>query len=148
MAQRVRAYQIGDVRLDSMRAWINCAEPTIAQSHRRFLERFEALGVTRESLWTCYAMAETVFAVSQSSEAAPARVERLEREAFPARGAAIPVAEDAAPAVEVMPGGALLASTQVRIVDERRQVLEDRRVGEIAIHCDSLFQARARARAR
>ena len=139
LAQRVRASQIGDVRLDSMRAWINCAEPTIAQSHRRFLERFEALGVTRESLWTCYAMAETVFAVSQSSEAAPARVERLEREAFQARGAAIPVGEDAAPAVEVMSGGVLLASTQVRIVDERRQVLEDRRVGEIAIHCDSLF---------
>ena len=139
LAQRVRASQVGGVRLDSMRAWINCAEPTIAQSHRRFLERFEALGVTRESLWTCYAMAETVFAVSQSSEAAPALIERLEREAFQARGAAIPVGEDAAPAVEVMSGGVLLASTQVRIVDERRQELEDRRVGEIAIHCDSLF---------
>ncbi len=44
LAQRVRASQLGAVRLDGMRAWINCAEPTIAQSHRRFLERFEALG--------------------------------------------------------------------------------------------------------
>jgi len=139
LAQRVRASQLGGVRLDSMRAWINCAEPTIAQSHRRFLERFEALGVTRESLWTCYAMAETVFAVSQSSQAAPARIERLEREAFQTRGAAIPAGEDGAPAVEVMSGGALLAGTQVRIVDEQRQDLEQRRVGEIAIHCESLF---------
>jgi fatty-acyl-CoA synthase len=139
LAQRVRASQLGGVRLDSMRAWINCAEPTIAQSHRRFLERFEPMGVRRESLWTCYAMAETVFAVSQSSDTVPARVERLEREAFQSRGAAIPVAADAAPSVEVMSGGALLAGTQVRIVDERRQDLEERRVGEIAIHCDSLF---------
>ena len=38
-----------------------------------------------------------------------------------------------------MSGGVLLAGTQVRIVDERRQDLEERRVGEIAIHCDSLF---------
>jgi acyl-CoA synthetase (AMP-forming)/AMP-acid ligase II len=139
LAQRVRASQLGDVRLDSMRAWINCAEPTIAQSHRRFLERFEPLGVTRESLWTCYAMAETVFAASQSSQAVPARIERLERDAFQARGVAIPIGEDGAPAVEVMSGGVLLAGTQVRIVDERRQDLEERRVGEIAIHCDSLF---------
>jgi fatty-acyl-CoA synthase len=139
LAQRVRASQLGGVRLDSMRAWINCAEPTIAQSHRRFLERFEPMGVRRESLWTCYAMAETVFAVSQSSDTVPARVERLEREAFQSRGAAIPAAADAAPSVEVMSGGALLAGTQVRIVDERRQDLEERRVGEIAIHCDSLF---------
>ena len=139
LAQRVRASQVGGVRLDSMRAWINCAEPTIAQSHRRFLERFEPMGVKPESLWTCYAMAETVFAVSQSSDGAPARVERLEREAFQTRGAAIPVGPGEAPSVEVMSGGALLAGTQVRIVDERRQDLEERRVGEIAIHCDSLF---------
>jgi len=84
-------------------------------------------------------MAETVFAVSQSSDRAPARVERLEREAFQTRGAAIPVGPGGAPSVEVMSGGALLAGTQVRIVDERRQDLEERRVGEIAIHCDSLF---------
>lgn len=139
LAQRVRASQVGGVRLDSMRAWINCAEPTIAQSHRRFLERFEPMGVKPDSLWTCYAMAETVFAVSQSSDEAPARVERLEREAFQTRGAAIPAGPDGAPSVEVMSGGALLAGTRVRIVDERRQELEERRVGEIAIHCDSLF---------
>ena len=29
LAQRVRSSQVRDVRLDSMRAWINCAEPTI-----------------------------------------------------------------------------------------------------------------------
>jgi acyl-CoA synthetase (AMP-forming)/AMP-acid ligase II len=139
LAQRVRASQVAGVRLDSMRAWINCAEPTIAQSHRRFLERFAPMGVKADSLWTCYAMAETVFAVSQSSAAVPARVERLDRDAFQTRGAAIPLGADGAPSVEAMSGGVLLAGTQVRIVDEQRQDLEERRVGEIAIRCDSLF---------
>ena len=137
LAQRVRASQVGDVRLDSMRAWINCAEPTIAQSHRRFLERFEALGVTRESLWTCYAMAETVFAVSQSSEAPPAGSSGSSARRFSRGGGSPGRRGRRGGRGDVRRGSA--RGHQVRIVDERRQVLDDRRVGEIAIHCDSLF---------
>jgi acyl-CoA synthetase (AMP-forming)/AMP-acid ligase II len=138
LAQRVRASQLGEVRLDSMRAWINCAEPTIAQSHRRFFERFERLGVRQETLWTCYAMAETVFAVSQSTDAAPARIERLDREAFQSRGEAAPAADGAA-SVETLSAGELLPGTEVRIVDETRRDVGQRQVGEIAIRCPSLF---------
>jgi acyl-CoA synthetase (AMP-forming)/AMP-acid ligase II len=138
LAQRVRASQIGGVRLDSMRGWINCAEPTIASSHRRFLERFQPLGVRSETLWTCYAMAETVFAVSQSSDTVPPRVEKLDRDRFQSAGEAVPAAATA-PHVEAMSGGALLEGTEVRIVDEARQGLPERRVGEIAIRCSSLF---------
>jgi acyl-CoA synthetase (AMP-forming)/AMP-acid ligase II len=145
LAQRVRASQLGDVRLDSMRAWINCAEPTIAASHRRFLERFGPLGVRPESLWTCYAMAETVFAVSQSSAVAPPRVERLDREQFQSSAAAV-AAAGTAPALEAMSGGVLLEGTEVRIVDDQRQDLPERRVGEIAIRCDSLFSGYFRDR--
>ena len=38
-----------------------------------------------------------------------------------------------------MSGGILLAGTEVRIVDDGRHELPERRVGEIAIRCDSLF---------
>ena len=38
-----------------------------------------------------------------------------------------------------MSGGILLEGTQVRIVDDQRNDLPERRVGEIAIRCDSLF---------
>jgi acyl-CoA synthetase (AMP-forming)/AMP-acid ligase II len=138
LAQRVRASQIGNVRLDSMRGWINCAEPTIASSHRRFLERFEPLGVRPETLWTCYAMAETVFAVSQSSNEIPPRVERLDRERFQAAKLAVP-ADDGVPFVEAMSAGVLLEGTEVRIVDGSRSDLPERSVGEIAIRCSSLF---------
>jgi acyl-CoA synthetase (AMP-forming)/AMP-acid ligase II len=139
LAQRVRPSQLAGVRLDSMRAWINCAEPTIAASHRRFLARFESRGVRPDTLWTCYAMAETVFAVSQSSELVPPKIERLEREPFQARGVAIPASAEAVPFVETMSGGVLLEGTSVRVVDDGRQELPDRRVGEIAIRCGSLF---------
>jgi acyl-CoA synthetase (AMP-forming)/AMP-acid ligase II len=138
LAQRVRASQIGNVRLDSMRGWINCAEPTIASSHRRFLERFQPLGVRPETLWTCYAMAETVFAVSQSSSEVPPRVERLDRERFQTTKTAAPVVGDA-PCVEAMSAGVLLEGTEVRIVDDSRRDLPERSIGEIGIRCGSLF---------
>ena len=122
-----------------MRAWINCSEPTFAVSHRRFFERFAPLGVRAETLWTCYAAAETTFAISQSSAAFPARVERLERERFLAGGEAVATTDPATPAIELLSGGRLLVGTSVRIVDEAGNDLPERRVGEIAIRSGSLF---------
>src|SRR5262249_7395675 len=92
-----------------------------------------------ETLWTCYAAAETTFAISQSSAALPARVEQLEREAFLARGEALPTSDPATPALEVMSGGGLLSNTAVRILDDAGNELPERRVGEIAIRSTSLF---------
>jgi acyl-CoA synthetase (AMP-forming)/AMP-acid ligase II len=139
LATRVRKSQLGDARLDTMRAWINCSEPTFAQSHRRFLERFAPLGVRAETLWTCYAAAETTFAISQSSAAFPARVERLERERFLAGGEANPTTDAGTPAIELLSGGRLLPGTTVLIVDDAGNELGERRVGEIAIRSGSLF---------
>jgi fatty-acyl-CoA synthase len=137
MAARVRPSQLRGARLDSMRAWINCSEPTVAASHRHFLERFAPLGARPETLHTCYAMAETVFAVTQSSAREPPRAERIDRERFQARGEAVPAGE--APALEMLSGGPLLPGTEVRILDDAGRELPERRAGEIAVRCPSLF---------
>jgi len=139
LAKRVRGSQIQGVRLDSMRGWINCSEPTVAESHRRFLERFAPLGVRPETLWTCYAAAETTFAVTQSSDTGPPQVERVDRERFLGRGEAVPAADESVPALEMLSGGPLLPGTGVRILDDAGAELPERRVGEIAIRCPSLF---------
>lgn len=52
--------------LSSMRAFINCSEPCKVATFDRFLQRFGECGVTREKLQVCYAMAENVFAVTQT----------------------------------------------------------------------------------
>lgn len=139
LASRVRPSQLGDIRLDSMRAWINCAEPTMAVSHRRFLDQYAKFGVRPETLWTCYAMAETVFAVSQSSDEVPPKVERIDRERFQADNMAIPVDGNQAPSLEMMSAGTLIPGVEVKVVDKDFNTLPDRRVGEIAIRSDSLF---------
>ena len=139
LAKRVRASQIEWVRLDSMRGWINCSEPTIAESHRRFLARYAPMGVQPETLWTCYAAAETTFAISQSSDRVPPRVERVQREAFLTHREALPVTDPSEPALETLSGGRLISGTDVRIMSDSGEELPERCVGEIAIRCASLF---------
>lgn len=60
--------------LSSMRAWINCSEPCRAETFDLFASTFAAVGVTREALQVCYAMAENVFAVTQTKCGAPPTV--------------------------------------------------------------------------
>jgi acyl-CoA synthetase (AMP-forming)/AMP-acid ligase II len=63
-AQRGRmkqSYSLGHVR-----AWINCSEPVRLRSFREFAEAFAPWGVTVESLQASYAMAENIFAVTQT----------------------------------------------------------------------------------
>lgn len=52
--------------LSSMRAFINCSEPARPDTMRRFAQKFEGFGVRPEAMQVCYAMAETVFGVTQT----------------------------------------------------------------------------------
>jgi acyl-CoA synthetase (AMP-forming)/AMP-acid ligase II len=63
LANRVRE-PVDD--LSSMRAFINCSEPCRPETFARFAARFAASGVRPRMLQSCYAMAETVFAVTQT----------------------------------------------------------------------------------
>jgi fatty-acyl-CoA synthase len=51
--------------LESMRAWVDCSEPCRLVDAAQFESVFQPCGVKSRSVVGCYAMAETVFAVSQ-----------------------------------------------------------------------------------
>ena len=61
-----RREQMSRHDLSGMRAWINCSEPVRLKSISEFANAFADCGVRREALQASYAMAETVFAISQS----------------------------------------------------------------------------------
>jgi acyl-CoA synthetase (AMP-forming)/AMP-acid ligase II len=61
---------LGPQRLESMRLWVDCSEPCRMGDARGFEEAFADAGVRPGSVVGCYAMAETVFAVSQGLPAA------------------------------------------------------------------------------
>jgi acyl-CoA synthetase (AMP-forming)/AMP-acid ligase II len=65
LAER-RPMMTGTYSLGHVRAWINCSEPVRATSLSTFAESFASWGVSVEALQSSYAMAENVFAVTQS----------------------------------------------------------------------------------
>lgn len=52
--------------LSGMRAFISCSEPARAEAFQSFLDRFKPHGVKPEQFRVCYALAENVFAATQS----------------------------------------------------------------------------------
>jgi fatty-acyl-CoA synthase len=65
LAQR-REHMQHSRRLDRVRAWINCSEPVRLKSIKEFAGAFADWGVRNDRIQASYAMAETVFAITQS----------------------------------------------------------------------------------
>ncbi len=81
LAQRVREPP-GAFDLSCLRAVVNCSEPVTAEAMDGFARRFAADGLDPKALHACYAMAETVFAVSSTTRAASPRRRRVDRRAW------------------------------------------------------------------
>jgi acyl-CoA synthetase (AMP-forming)/AMP-acid ligase II len=79
LARRVRQRDSDGLSLSSIRAFINCSEPVRQESHQLFLERFAPNGVTPNMLSVSYAMAENVFAVTQTPPGQIVRTEVIDR---------------------------------------------------------------------
>ncbi|MGB7844203.1 MAG: AMP-binding protein [Candidatus Acidiferrum sp.] len=123
--------------LENIRAWINCSEPVRFKSIMEFANAFGDFGVRKESLQASYAMAETVFAVTQS---------QLEKELFTvprnrvSRGsqAYSELAFDLIDDVYVTSGKPIL-NTEVKIVAADGSICPEAVAGEIHVRTPSLF---------
>jgi fatty-acyl-CoA synthase len=128
--------------LSSVRALINCSEPVRASSMDEFQTTFASLGLERNALHSSYAMAENVFAVTQSDISGPAGPTRIWADGaqFRAKHLIVPVVEGTAGALSFASSGRLLPNHEVRIVSDSGEFLDKRQVGEILIKSDSLFE--------
>ena len=124
--------------LSSARAIINCSEPVRSQSMQEFREAFAPHGLPSSALQSSYAMAENVFAVTQSRVAGPLQIFVDAQRLRSARQIA-EIAQDAADAIPLTSSGQLLPNNEARVVDERGASLAPGAVGEILIRSDSLF---------
>ena len=128
--------------LSSARMLINCSEPVRMASINEFYAAFSGCGLKRSALQASYAMAENVFAVTQSGmhgEGGPAVI-WADGQRFRSQHRIVPVAEASAGAVCFTSSGRLLPNNKVRIVSESGEALDEGSVGEIAIRSDSLFE--------
>jgi fatty-acyl-CoA synthase len=137
-AQKIRDRHIEGVDLSSLRAVTNCSEPVRWESHLTFYERFKEFGIKLEALQTSYAMAENVFAVTQSQVGSLPVVEEIDREAFMVERVAKSVV-DGRPAMKMMSSGKPLENVRVKVLDGNGNELPDRVIGELALRSDCML---------
>ena len=137
MARRVRDDRVGaDISLDQMRGWINSSEPVFVDSMNAFVDRFAKNGVRRDQLATSYAMAENVYAVTQSTPGS-IRTLSIDRRRAAIEGVATPATGDNA--VVLVSNGPAIPGTQVCVLDHVGRSLSNNEIGEIAIKSQYLF---------
>lgn len=119
--------------LSGMKAFINCSEPVMHESHEIFLKRFESEGVKSKVLLSCYAMAENTFAVTSGI----AYHKRVSKKMFLEKG----IIKEAGPGEKesvLLSSGKALPSTKISVVDKEGKELPDGNIGEIVIKSPSL----------
>ncbi len=137
-AQKIRDRHIEGVDLSSLRAVINCSEPVRWESHIAFYERFKNYGLQFQALQTSYAMAENVFAVTQSQLGIVPVVEEIDRAAFMAdRVAKSPLAGHSS--MKMMSSGRPLEHVKVKAMDENGADVPERVIGELALQSDCML---------
>ena len=124
--------------LSSIRVFINCSEPCKVHSFKIFYEKFKCCGLKKEALQTCYAMAENVFAISQSNINKEVRVDHISKSNFFNSHSATK-AEHNADCLMFLSVGGIIPNTKIKIVDKYGEELPEKQVGEIAVSSNSLF---------
>lgn len=140
--RRIRQSQRLPCDLSSVRALINCSEPVRQSSMFEFEKAFATSGLKPAALCSSYAMAENVFAVTQSNAdgtTGPARVWG-DGQQFRSAHSIISVAEGTPGAIPFTSSGRLLPNHAVQIVSDSGVTLADGCVGEIVIKSDCLFE--------
>lgn len=125
-------------RLEHVKAFINCSEPCKADTFRRFLDSLAASGVGPNQLQVCYAMAETVFAVTQTKLCEPVVPLTVKAPQYVDRRGEVCCSSDSA--LSFLPAGAPIDGLRVQIFDDNRApVTAEGIIGEIGVSGEPLF---------
>jgi acyl-CoA synthetase (AMP-forming)/AMP-acid ligase II len=126
-----------DADLSHVRAFIDCSEPCYAHSLRLFAAALARLGVTERQLAVCYAMAEAVFAVTQTVTRPPRTLNLDAAELGLGRAAEWPPGAEGGR--EVLSVGRPISGAKIRIEGPDGEILADRQVGEVCIQASYMF---------
>lgn len=129
MAKRVSAGR--QWALGTVRALVDCSEPCKPAALDTFLERFASMGIRLDMLQTSYAMAETVFAVSQTKPGRPVRRLAIDQDCVTRAG---PVNEPVAgaPVLTLLSNGPPIRDCVVQIL-QNGEFVGQRQIGEICV---------------
>ncbi len=141
LARSTRPEERSQCDLSSLRMLINCSEPVRAASMDEFLAAFGSCHLRPHVLQSCYAMAETVFAATQSGtngRPGPVRV-WVDAGVLRKNHLAASAEPNAPGAICFVSSGSGLPGTQIYIISENGDRLPSGSVGEIVIHSDAML---------
>jgi acyl-CoA synthetase (AMP-forming)/AMP-acid ligase II len=105
------------------------------ESHQLFVQKLAPYGFSATALAVSYAMAENTFAVTQTEVRTAPQVDVVEVTAIEERGEAKP----SATGKSFVSCGPPIDGVELRILDESGNLLEERRVGEIALRSEFML---------
>jgi acyl-CoA synthetase (AMP-forming)/AMP-acid ligase II len=135
MARAVRADRRWD--LSSLVALVSCSEPCKPEAFDIFAGRLAESHVRLETLQTCYAMAETVFAVTQSKPGQAVRRLEIDRSCIDGNGRVVPPASPAS-RLTLLSNGEPVQDCDVQVLRDGKFAGE-REIGELCIQAPFLF---------
>jgi acyl-CoA synthetase (AMP-forming)/AMP-acid ligase II len=134
LARRLPPGALDEIDLSNWRLAFNGAEPIDRATLEAFAARFEASGLTAESMFPVYGMAECTLAVAFPTPGAPVRTDVVDRELLGRSGRATPVAAWSPAAVSFTSVGRAIPGHTVRILaPDGLEELPERHLGEIAV---------------
>ena len=136
---RVKDSELTGVDLSNLQVAGCGAEPIQHGTLRAFAERYAAYGFRRTAFLPCYGMAEHSLAVTFMGLSEDLKADRVDAGALAERRAA-PVADEAAPVVEVVCCGRPFAEHGLRVVDDDGVELGEREVGNLELRGPSVMQ--------
>ncbi len=137
LSDKVHDDWLNNYSLETLRMVINCSEPIRHHSHLKFSNKYQKYGFRDNALSSCYAMAETTFAVTQNPPDTPVREVMVDRDEL-ANGI-VKIIYDQNKARICVSSGKVIEGCSVKIVDENKNELPPFKVGEIAIKSVSMF---------
>ena len=136
-ADKIDEEELAGITLDSLRLTINCSEPVRCESHKKFIARFKKYNFNPLAIAASFAMAETTFAITQTTPGIPITELKVDRNKL-AQG----IVEIAVKDINFrccVSSGKIINDCQIRIVDDNRNDLPGDRVGEIVVKSISMF---------
>ncbi len=134
LARRLPASAVEGIDLSSWRLAFNGAEPVNLSTLEDFGSRFAAAGLSRESLFPVYGMAECTLAVAFPSPGAPVRREVVDRDLLARTGRAVTVDIASPTGIAFASVGRALPGHAIRILNPGGAAeLPERQLGEVAV---------------
>jgi acyl-CoA synthetase (AMP-forming)/AMP-acid ligase II len=138
LADKIKEEEMEGLNLSSLRLIINASEPIRAESFRKFFNKFEKYGINKKAFSTLYGMAEATLAFSQTVPGTEVGQVVVDRDKL--SEGIVELADESTKVTRVcVASGVLLPDTELKIVDENREIVDDNRVGEIAVKSICMF---------